>query len=183
MTRRKAATAGGAIVGSLHPLEHVTLVGALLADRPDLSALVEGLAADLLRAVDRQEVSREVVDTYLDVPFTEIGRRVGRVPGGYVDENEARWQMLQELLEPFLEDIARRWRLGFEDAAVELAVGVLHGLYELREADEHTLIGWGPTADDTFALAQDVTFVCGRLGCELPSEEGVERTTAWEWWR
>lgn len=99
----------------------------------------------MLRDVDRQDVSREVVDINLDVEFTEIGARMGRVPGGYVDEHEARWQMLEELLDPFLEDIARRWRLGFENAAIELAVGVLHGLYELREADEHTLIGWGAT--------------------------------------
>lgn len=91
--------------------------------------------------------------------------------------------MLRELLDPFLEDIARRWWLGFEEAAVELALGVLHGLYELREADEHTLIGWGATVGDTIALAQDVTFACERLGCELPSEEVVEQTTERERWR
>lgn len=183
MSVARTGSTGGTIVRSLDPLEHVRLVGALLAERPDLAELVENLTADLLGDVDREEISCAVVDTYLDVEFTAIAGRVGRQPFGYVDEHDARWQMLEELLEPFLEDIERRWRLGFEEAAVELAVGVLAGLYELRDADEHTLIGWGATADDTFALARNVTFACGRVGCELPSEEVVERTTEWERWR
>lgn len=114
MTRRKAGSVSGTIVRSLHPIEHVGLVAALLADRPELTEVVEGLAADLLRDVDRQVVSREVVDTNLNVEFTEIGARMGRVPGGYVDEHEARWLMLEELLDPFLEDRVEgewgRWR-------------------------------------------------------------------------
>lgn len=183
VTVAEAGRKRGTVARSLYPSEHVTLVARLLAERPDLIDVVEDLAADLLGDTDRRDVADEVVDSYLDVEFTEIGARVGRVPGGYVDEHEARWQMLEELLEPCLEDIARRWRLGFEEAAVELAVGALHGLYDLREAPEYTLIRWGATADDTFALAQNVTFACERLGCELPSEEVVERTTEWERWR
>jgi hypothetical protein len=51
---------------------------------------------------------------------------------GYVDPGQAADEILDEALQPFLDDPARRGELGMMPAAVELAVGILQGLYRCR---------------------------------------------------
>lgn len=132
--------------------------GELLDGRPELVAEAEQLAAELLSSVDRDAVADELVEAFLDVHFTAIGGRASKQPwGGYVEPGEAAAEVLEEQLEPFLNDLRRTAAAGFADAAVELGLGLLVGLYRLREeAGPETLIGWGEADQEAWELATSV---------------------------
>ena len=49
-------------------------------------------------------------------------------------------EMLAEVVQPYLDDIARRARLGARRAAVDIGVAVLLGLYECREETNDDMI-------------------------------------------
>jgi len=66
-------------------------------------------------------------------------------PGrGYVHPAEAADEILDEALQPFRDDLQRRVGLGMRSAAVELAAGVLLGLYNCRHGNSETLLEYSP---------------------------------------
>lgn len=94
------------LLDALTAEEQADLLAALLAQRPELEADVERLAATRLGDVDRDAVERSIVEAFQAVPFTVIAERVGRRQGGYVGEMEAAFEVLEEVLVPFLADLA-----------------------------------------------------------------------------
>lgn len=142
--------------------ERATVLGALLDAHPDLRDEADRLALALLADVDREVVADDVVATYLGQSYLDIGSRVGRQPHrGYVHEADAQWELLEEALASFTQQIVRLARLGMADAAYEQAVGVVAGLDRLRAvADQETLIGWGELEDHAWELAQTVAATC-----------------------
>lgn len=130
----------------------------LLARHPKLREEAEATARRLLGETDVDVIARTVEDAFLDQPFTVIADRAGRQPGrGYVHEADAAWELLEENLEPFLEEIRGRARAGLRAEAVQYADGVLEGLALLSaSAPEDCLIGWGTPEEDVDMLSDAV---------------------------
>lgn len=134
------------------------VLGQLLARHPELREEAEAAARRLLGETDIDVVARTVEDAFLNQPFTVVADRAGRQPGrGYVHEADAAWELLEENLEPFLEEIRRRERAGLRAEAVQYADGILEGLALLSaSAPADCLVGWGAREDDVDALSDTV---------------------------
>lgn len=63
----------------------------------------------------------------------ELPAHAGRTRYGYVEPAVAAWWLLEQAVEPWLEDITRRATLGLSDAARRLGLGVLQDLYYVRD--------------------------------------------------
>jgi hypothetical protein len=147
--------------------ERATLLDELLATRPDLRELAETHAARLISNEDRSAVADDVEYALRSRDIEDLSGRAGYHPGrGYVHPVEAATEILDEELEPFLTDLGRRAKLGMETAAVELAVGILLGLYQCRDAGSETLLEYNP--DYASERAADVVDRCQKLGVALP---------------
>jgi len=74
---------------------------------------------------------------------------VGGVRGG----DEAASEILEELLQPELNDLSRRAALGLHDAARQMAIGLLRGLANCRDdiPDGTVLAYAGPDVTDDLA--------------------------------
>jgi hypothetical protein len=109
--------------------ERGQLLGELLVAHPELAAKAERLAVARLATVDADEVAEDIEWTLREADADQLSYRAGRVPGrGYVHVNEAASEILQELLQPKFDDLARRVVLGLHDAARQMALGLLRGL-------------------------------------------------------
>ncbi|MGH3788902.1 MAG: hypothetical protein ACRDRG_20660, partial [Pseudonocardiaceae bacterium] len=86
-------------------------------------------------------------------------------------------EILDEALEPFLHDLERRAALGMRTAAVELAAGILLGLYECRDGGSETLLEYSP--DYAAERAAQVVDQCAKLSIELPSAELSDLVPLW----
>lgn len=157
--------------------EKATVLDEVLAVRPDLRALAETYAARLMSNEDRSAVAGDVEDA-LQGDIEELNGHAGYRPGrGYVHPVEAADEILDEALAPFLHDLERRAALGMRTAAVELAVGILLGLYECRDGGSGTLLEYSP--DYAAERAADVVDQCAKLGIELPSAELLDLVPEW----
>jgi hypothetical protein len=131
-------------LAALSAVEKSDLLDALLAANSTWQPIVEAAAADRLAQVDRDRVAAELRDVLCGLGHELIGVRAGYHPGhGYVEPTQAAVDILSDQLEPYLQDVARRDRLGLTDAAAELGAGVLLGLYGCRDCQaEETVLAW-----------------------------------------
>lgn len=178
------AKTGTALV-SPSPLEVLTdaecsivltkLVGADAA----LSAAANDVALRLLASATIEDVASEVSAALLSIELDELGARTGRIRGhGYVHETDAAWELVEEAFEPFLHDMRRRALLGLLDAASVVLIGVVAGLYRIREPDEGSVPGYaGP--DCTEELANALLDEAHGLGVDLPADAADRHWPNW----
>ena len=158
--------------------EKAAVLDELLAARPDLREPAEAYAAQVMSGADRSGVADDVEDALQGLDIEELNTRAGYRPGrGYVDPAEAADEILDEVLQPFLDDLQRRAGLGMRSAAVELAAGILLGLYDCRHGNSETLLEYCP--DYAAERASGVVSDCARLGIELPAVELLDLMPEW----
>lgn len=154
------------------------VLDALLIKQPALRDRVEALAAARMSAGDRGAVAEEVEFALRGPDIDQLNGRAGYRRGvGYVEPGEAADELLDEALQPFLDDLARRSALGMTTAAAECAVGILDGLYRCRDGGSESLLEYAP--DYGIERASDVVARCGALGVDLPVDDLVELLPGW----
>jgi hypothetical protein len=178
MAARRTLSRKASILTSLSLGEKGELLDRLLTIEPQLRAQVEQLAHDRLAAEDRDSVAVRVEDALTGHGIEELSSRAGRQPGrGYVHESEAAGEILDEALQPFLDDMHRRAKLGMTTAAADLAVGVLCGLYEIRDSRSDTLLEYAP--DYAINRADYVIQQCAKAGITLPVDDLLDLVPEW----
>lgn len=154
---------------ALSAAEKAAVLDELLAARPDLREPAEAYAAQVMTDADRMAVADDVEGALQGRDIEELNTRAGHRPGrGYVHPAEAADEILDEALQPFLDDLQRRAGLGMASAATEVAAGILLGLYSCRNGDSETLLEYAP--DYAAERASAVVSDCAKLGIELPAE-------------
>jgi hypothetical protein len=163
---------------ALSATEKATVLDELLAARPDLREPAEAHAAQLIQEADLAAVADDVESALRWLDIDELNTRAGHRPGvGYVDPAEAADEILDEALQPFLDDLHRRVGLGMGSAATEVAAGILLGLYKCREGGSETLLEYAP--DYAAERASVVVSDCAKLGIELPAAELLDLMPGW----
>lgn len=153
--------------------------GELLDARPAVREQAEELAVRRLSRVDPAGVADDVESTLRSADIDELNGRAGYHPGiGYVHPVEAAAQILDELLQPYLDDLRRHADLGMTAAAVDLAVGILHGLHRCRDGSSESLLEYSPDYADE--RAAQVVRQCSAVGVELPVDDLADVLSGWE---
>jgi hypothetical protein len=165
-----------AFFGVLTPDERAAVLDALLVGRPELQDDAEKVARRLLTSVDVEEIASDLSSELVHLELGDLAARAGRVPGrGYVHESEAAWELVSEVVEPFVADVRRRAGVGLLDAAAAVAVGIVAGLYSVRDPDDGSVLAYaGPDAPGE--LADEVLTEADHLGVAIP-DDGPGR-----WW-
>ncbi len=160
----QASTTGDSpVLAAATPQERSIVLEQLLAAHPELVTETENLLTALLLSTTADEVA----DRLGALGIEELACTAGRVPGrGYVHETDAAWELLEEILEPFLTEISRHAELGFGESAASIAAGTVAGLGRLHRAPDGQLIAFaGDDAIDTFT--ETVHGLADNLGLEL----------------
>ena len=163
---------------TLSAAEKAAVLDELLAARPDLREPAEAYAVQVTTDTDRSAVADDVEDGLQGLDIEELNTRAGHQPGrGYIHPAEAADEILDETLQPFLDDLQRRADRGVGSAAVELAAGILLGLYNCRHGNSETLLEYSP--DYAAERASAVVSDCAKLGIELPAAELLDFMPEW----
>jgi len=131
--------------------EAARVLRALIEKRPALAKKVEALAESVIGDVSVEDVADAVEDAVRGLDLEDLHGRAGRKAYGYVEPTEAAWEMLEEEMTPFLEDIRRRAEGGQNSAALATCAGVVLGLYRVREDTEETVLQYAPDFPDEMA--------------------------------
>jgi hypothetical protein len=109
------------ILASLADYEKAEILDALIVRNATLVARAGREGRRLLARVDVGDVAAAVADALVGLDQEELSQHAGRTRYGYVEPTEAAWMLLEAALQPWLDDIARRARLGFRLDCREIA--------------------------------------------------------------
>ena len=138
-TRKRTGTGAGkaSALAALQPAEAAEVLRAIVARHPELAPEAEELARATVTDVDVEDIAADVEGAVLAVDMDEMAARAGRKSWGYVEPTDAAWALLEEAVQPYLDQMKRRMELGFEAAAVATCQGIVLGLYRCRGRKTH----------------------------------------------
>lgn len=126
----------------LKPDEAALVLRQLLADHPELLSEAEKISRSTLGEVSFESIASEVEDSIRQLSLDDLNDRAGRHSWGYTEPTEAAWELLEEAVEPFVEDMKRHLSLGLDEEAFEICKGILLGLYQCRDASGDEFLEW-----------------------------------------
>ena len=146
----------GKVLARLNPAESAAVLRALLERHPELVGEAEEIARATVTEVDVSAVAEDVAQAVLDLDLEDLGARAGRKISGYVEPTEAAWELLEEAVDPFIDEMKRHIELGFDAAATATCAGIVLGLYRCRGTTTDRVLGWAedfPEETASYAVA------------------------------
>jgi hypothetical protein len=181
-----------ALLSRLSHGEAGQVLARLLEAHQELLAEAEGIARSVLGEVSFEAVACDVEFAVRGVDLDELEGRAGSHSWGYTDPGDAAYQLLEEAVQPFMEDMKRHLALGLEREAFEICKGIILGLYQLRDDTGDEFLEWAPdfpaeAADDAAkewltGARQGAGGGKGERNRIAPLREFVEaHVPEWEW--
>ncbi len=101
------------------------------------------------------------------------------MPGrGYVPEYDTAWELMEKAIGQFRVDLQRRAELTVDQTATTVAVGIVAGLYRVREPEPGTVLAYAGD-DALLELAASVLHLAATLGVVLPGDAPGEHWPGW----
>lgn len=129
---------------ALSALEAASVLTSLVARHPELRSEVEAIAREALNGDSFLEIADDVEAAVLQYGYDDLNGRAGGHSWGYVEPTEAAWELLEEAVQPFIDDMTRYLSAGLEEPARRSCQGVLLGLYRARGGGGNDILGWAP---------------------------------------
>jgi hypothetical protein len=130
------------LLDQLQPGEAALVLRRLLAGHPELLPEAEEIARSTLGDIWFESIAGEVEDSIRQLSLDDLDGRAGRHSWGYTEPTEAACQLLEEAVEPFVEDMKRHLDLGLHEEAFEICKGIVLGLDQCRGAGGDEFLGW-----------------------------------------
>jgi len=141
VSRTTKSTSRRKTKGKLEILESITGSDALsilniLAQRDEqIKTTIEKTAVEILSTIDVDEIAAEVQMELEFLQVEDVWARAGATRDGYVDPGDAAWEMFEEALRPFREEVEKYKKLSMLKEAAFFCRGILKGIYEF---DKHS---------------------------------------------
>jgi hypothetical protein len=120
------------IIDNLSPEDALTILRQLAARDEKLAGEIAALARNHLSKVDMDKVARTLRHQLELLEPEDVWERAGMTRYGYVDDSEAAFELLQELLEPHLDEVRRRQKAGLYLEAEQICMGLMLAFYEFE---------------------------------------------------
>ena len=143
-TSRKKQAKSEDFLSALRPSEQGKVLAELLDRHPELRPEASSIAKDLMNDVSVEAIATQVTDLVACIDLEELHGRAGKHAWGYVEPDEAAWEILEESLEEMQNDIKRTMKAGLPVAAQKTCQGIIFGLYETSQMDIEGVLGWVP---------------------------------------
>ena len=116
----------------------------------EMAAHIAEIARAHLRGVDLEEVAFILYDDLTLLKPKEVWDRAGSTRHGYVDPTDAAYEMIEDVLDPYREDLQKYQKLGMSDEANQICMGLLLGFYRFEHESDAEFKDWAPDAMSVF---------------------------------
>ncbi|MFQ5858570.1 MAG: hypothetical protein ACE5LU_23470 [Anaerolineae bacterium] len=130
------------IIEQLSAGDALAVLKTLARDDEHLAVRIAEIATEYLSDVDPEEVALML---YHDLNFLEVEEvwdRAGPTRHGYVHPGEAADAMIQEVLDPYLEELKKYQSLGMKAEANRMCMGLLLGLFKFDHESPSEFKDW-----------------------------------------
>jgi hypothetical protein len=130
------------LINNLTPEQALTIVRRLAERNEQLRETILAEARALLDDVDVDEVAEDVFSDLECIPVEEAWDRSENDRFGYVTPEEAAYEMVEEELAAYVEQVRQYHQLGMDSQARMYCMGILQGLYRFDMESESEFRKW-----------------------------------------
>jgi len=141
------------IIEHLSPTDALSILRTLANSDEKLARRIAEIAMAHLSEVDPEEVAAVLYEELNFPDVEEVWDRAGPTRHGYMDPSEAVYGMVEEVIEPYLEELKKYQELGMNTEANRMCMGLLLGLYRFDHESASEFKDWAPYAPSNFAWA------------------------------
>ena len=100
--------------------------------------------------VEIEDIAADVFDELESLEVEELWEKSGSTRYGYVDPYEYSWEMIEERLDPFWEEMHRYQKLGLQAEAKKCCLGIMIGLHRFERDGENEFKNWAADAPQSY---------------------------------
>ena len=129
-------------IQSLSTDEAAQVLKSLLDEDPLLTKRIYDMAVRVADNVDVETIKNHVFSELDSLDMDDLNGRAGRTRYGYVGPDEAAWELFEEALDPFIDEMKKNQRRALPDTAKAYCIGIIKGLLLYREKSASALSDW-----------------------------------------
>ena len=107
---------------------------------------IERIAREYLSGVNIDDIAESVFYDLDHLAVEDVWDRSGRTRDGYVDPGDMAWQMFEDTLEPYLEELKKYQELSMRAEANNYCKGILKGIYRFGKESTSEYKDWAEDA-------------------------------------
>lgn len=130
------------ILKDINPSDALNILNILIEEDSRLEDKIYQIVVKMLSEVDSDDIAFEVYNELDRLEVEELWDRSGKTRHGYVEPFEEAWMMLEEVLEPFVEDIKKYQKLGMSMEAKNYCIGIIKGIQEYERESKSEFKNW-----------------------------------------
>ena len=114
----------------------------MLDNDPSLIKKAYESATKVACDVDADTVMNRVYDSLNMLDLDDLNGRAGKTRYGYVDPTDAAWELFEEALAPFIDEMKKNQERALPVAAKAYCIGIIRGLGLYKESSTSDLADW-----------------------------------------
>jgi hypothetical protein len=129
-------------IGGLSADEASQVLKNLIDDDPGLTKTIYDIAMKVAVNVDADEIMEEVFCELDRLGIEDLNGRSGRTRYGYVEPYDAAWEIFEETMTPFVDEMTKNQQRGLSSAAKTYCVGIVKGLWKYEKESISDFKDW-----------------------------------------
>ena len=174
------------IIDQISPEEALDILKILAREDPKIATKIEQIFQESLADTDLDidEIAESVCGDLELLEVEEVWDNAGSTRYGYVDPNELAWSMLEEAIQPFLEQFQQYQTMSMYPEAKYYCMGILKGLYLFEIESKSEFKDWSMDAghDNFTTLLDDWKKTCNNSEALQEMDEFIQEHCP-QWYR
>ncbi len=139
------------IFNKISPNESLEILREIARTDKNLKKKIIELAETLFKDIDVSEICESVSNALDGIDVHELWDRAGSKTNGYTSPEEMAVEMIEEALEPYVQEMDRLLDLKMRQEAKLYCMGILKGIYQYEEDSESEFKNWATDVpEETF---------------------------------
>jgi len=134
------------ILESITGSDALSILNALAQQDEKIKTTIEKTAMEILSVVDVDEIAAKVQGELELLQVEDVWARAGANREGYVEPGDVAWEMFEEALSPFRDDVEKYKKLSMPKEAALYCLGILKGIYEFDKDSKTQYKEWAVDA-------------------------------------
>ena len=122
------------------------ILSCLAKKDPKIANRIEQIAMDYLSDVDIKDIASQVYIELDSIEVEELWDRSGRTRNGYIEPEETAFQMFEEALEPFFDEMRKYQNLSMFAEAKNYCIAILKGICKFENKSTSEYKDWAVDA-------------------------------------
>ena len=130
------------LIQSLSADEAALVLKDMLENDSSLMKKAYEAATKITCNVDADAIMNKVFDKLNRLDLDDLSGRAGRTRHGYVEPTDAAWELFEEALDPFIDEMKKNQKRKLPTVAKVYCIGIIRGLWMYEEGSSSDFSGW-----------------------------------------